>query len=200
MSAVGARIRQARISKGITQAELAKRLGVAYQNIGQWESEKRTPRIETLMKIGKALDVPWVWFTRPELFEHDFETAQTEYNKTAEQNRVHKAFFAVLEAVYGKSTEHVIHGEYGEERYWVYDNSGDPFALMSDDIEVVAEAACSVTKTLVKRFAVTEEETEVRIKEIQREESRLVAESKGEDFPEAAQGESSPEGKNTTEE
>lgn len=55
---MGERIKNARIAANITQAELAKRLGVAYQNIGQWESGKRNPKLDTLQKIAKALNVP----------------------------------------------------------------------------------------------------------------------------------------------
>lgn len=182
MNTVGERIREARQDREMTQAELAKRLGVAYQNIGQWESGKRIPKVETLMKIGKALSVPWVWFTRPDLFENNLEKAQTEYNMATEQNRAHKAFFSVLEGIYGKSTEHIIHGEHSDERYWVYDNSGDPFALMSDDISIMANLVRSMTKTLVDRFAITEEEAMEQIKKIQSEEAIIMAKRREDDF------------------
>lgn len=58
---IGDRIKNARIAANMTQAELAKRLGVAYQNIGQWESGKRNPKFDTLKKIAKALNVSVAW-------------------------------------------------------------------------------------------------------------------------------------------
>ena len=160
MDAVGKRIREARQAMGMTQAELAKRLGVTYQNIGQWENGKRIPRVETLMKIGQALNVSWIWFTRPELFDNVLKAAQNEYRGSVSQHNAHEAFYAVLEGAYGKATEHIVTGKYCNERYLVYDNSGEPFALMEDDISIISEAVYSVMDTLTHRFALTEQEAE----------------------------------------
>ncbi len=54
---IGEKIKAARISANMTQAELAEKLGVAYQNIGQLESGKRKPKLETIQKIADALGV-----------------------------------------------------------------------------------------------------------------------------------------------
>lgn len=56
----GARIKAARKAAGMTQAELANRLGIPYQSIGQWENDLRNPKLETLQKIASALGVPVV--------------------------------------------------------------------------------------------------------------------------------------------
>ena len=53
----GQRIKAARLKAGMTQAELAKKLGVAYQNIGQFERDVRKPKYETLERIAGALNV-----------------------------------------------------------------------------------------------------------------------------------------------
>lgn len=50
-------IKRARIDKGLTQAELAKKLGMSPSYIGQYESGNRRPKPETLMKIAEALGV-----------------------------------------------------------------------------------------------------------------------------------------------
>lgn len=54
----GARIRSARQKAGITQAELAQKLGIPYQSVSQWERDTRNPKIETLQRIADALDTP----------------------------------------------------------------------------------------------------------------------------------------------
>ena len=54
---IGEKIKAARIAARMTQADLAKILGVAYQNIGQWESGKRNPKLDTIIKISEALGV-----------------------------------------------------------------------------------------------------------------------------------------------
>ena len=52
-------IARVRREKGITQAQLAERLGIKQPMIARWETGKRKPKIETLMRIAKALGVQW---------------------------------------------------------------------------------------------------------------------------------------------
>lgn len=47
----------ARKNKGITQIELAEMLHVSNGTVGNWESGKRTPDIESVAKIASILDV-----------------------------------------------------------------------------------------------------------------------------------------------
>lgn len=48
-------ITSARITSGLTQAQLAERVGVAPQQIGAWERGERKPKIDALMRIAHAL-------------------------------------------------------------------------------------------------------------------------------------------------
>ena len=52
-------IAQARIARGMTQAQLAEAIGVKPQQVGQWENGGRKPKMDALMRIGKALGVDW---------------------------------------------------------------------------------------------------------------------------------------------
>ena len=63
---VGERIRAARKSAGLTQAQLAEKSGVASISIHQYESGKRQPRIEQLKKIGSSCDWSRERFTMDE--------------------------------------------------------------------------------------------------------------------------------------
>ena len=54
---IGQRIKAARKKAGMTQKELAKKLDIPYQSIGQWENDQRNPKIETLQRISNALGV-----------------------------------------------------------------------------------------------------------------------------------------------
>lgn len=58
MMTTGQRIKSARKAVGITQAELADRLGISYVGVSQWENNLRNPKLETLQRIADALDVP----------------------------------------------------------------------------------------------------------------------------------------------
>lgn len=53
----GQRIKSAREQASMTQIELANKLNISYQSIGQWERDVRTPKQSTLIKIAKALGV-----------------------------------------------------------------------------------------------------------------------------------------------
>jgi len=55
---VGEKIKQIRKDKGLTQDDLAKKLGISRAAMGQFEKESSHPRIRTLQKIADALDVP----------------------------------------------------------------------------------------------------------------------------------------------
>ena len=54
----GQLIKAARKRAGMTQAELADKLGIPYQSVSQWERGTRSPKIETLERIADALGVP----------------------------------------------------------------------------------------------------------------------------------------------
>lgn len=54
---VGEKIRQYRKAKGLSQKELGKLSDTAETTIRQYEGGKRTPRIEQIEKIAKALDL-----------------------------------------------------------------------------------------------------------------------------------------------
>lgn len=54
---IGDRIRAIRKGKGLTQKELAKKLGVSASMIGQYETNVRNPKFETIQKIASSLGV-----------------------------------------------------------------------------------------------------------------------------------------------
>ena len=54
----GELIKDIRVRSGMTQAELAERLGVTPQAISQYERGVKKPKIETVSRIARALDVP----------------------------------------------------------------------------------------------------------------------------------------------
>ena len=53
----GEYIKKIRQEKGLSQKELGEKLGVSQQMIGQWETGKANPKIETIQKIADALEV-----------------------------------------------------------------------------------------------------------------------------------------------
>ena len=58
----GKRIRTARIASGLTQKELAQKLGVSAALVGQYETGIRNPKIDTLNRIAEALSLSSSFF------------------------------------------------------------------------------------------------------------------------------------------
>lgn len=58
---IGERIRQARKSSGMSQSDLALRVGVSQPAIANWESGVHDPRRLTLAKLADALEAPLDW-------------------------------------------------------------------------------------------------------------------------------------------
>ena len=50
------KIKEIREKKGLTQLELANKLGTTYQVISDYERNKRTPSIERAMQLADALE------------------------------------------------------------------------------------------------------------------------------------------------
>lgn len=61
MSALGARIREARKSRGLTQTQLADTLGTSQGWLSQWERGTRTPSVDWLSRLADALGVSMDW-------------------------------------------------------------------------------------------------------------------------------------------
>lgn len=51
------RIRETRQARGMTQVQLAKKLGVTKQSLSNWENDNIQPSIDTLEKLAHHLDV-----------------------------------------------------------------------------------------------------------------------------------------------
>lgn len=49
------RLKEFRLSKGITQEELAEKLNVGQNTISQWETGERIPRVPTVLKLAEVL-------------------------------------------------------------------------------------------------------------------------------------------------
>ncbi len=59
--AIGARIKQARHNKGLSQHDLALLLGITAGAVGQWEIGANLPQMSTFQKLVEVLDVSRDW-------------------------------------------------------------------------------------------------------------------------------------------
>lgn len=54
---VGAKVREVRAERGVSQAELARRIGIIPQNLARLEMGRHVPSLDVLLKIARALEV-----------------------------------------------------------------------------------------------------------------------------------------------
>lgn len=82
----GERIKIARKKAALTQAELGMQLGVSGSMIAQYETGKRVPKYEQLVKIAAALKIN-PFDLLPEDVKKQFENVPTFFNSSDEKNR-----------------------------------------------------------------------------------------------------------------
>ncbi|MGX8833029.1 helix-turn-helix domain-containing protein [Amedibacillus sp. YH-ame6] len=54
----GEKLKEARISKNMSQSDVAKELNISRQSISKWENNKNTPDLENLILLGKLYQIP----------------------------------------------------------------------------------------------------------------------------------------------
>lgn len=69
----GEMIRQARTAAGLTQKELAAKLGIVPNNISQYENGTRKPKVDTLRRIAEAIGC-----SLPELVGDDMKISKAD--------------------------------------------------------------------------------------------------------------------------
>lgn len=77
-------IRAARHRAGITQKELARRLGTTQSVVARWESGRVSPTVETLSRVVRACGLDLVISLRP-TDDHDLGLALESQRLTPEQ-------------------------------------------------------------------------------------------------------------------
>ena len=59
---IGQKIKTGRLSRNMTQADLAKALGVSPSAVGMWEQDRREPDFDTLEALADVFNVPMSYF------------------------------------------------------------------------------------------------------------------------------------------
>lgn len=134
MRTVGENIKQIRKEKNMTQKELGAKIGgISQQQIGQWETGKANPKIETIEKIAYALDVPITKLVE-NLTINQYKMT-SEYKKVELHVNAYQGIKAILKHMYGGFEEKDIQAEYGESFYYLVGNEQNHFILYEGDIE-----------------------------------------------------------------
>lgn len=99
MLSISTRVRRSRALAGMTQAELARRLGVQRSAVTQWESQGgTTPSVAHLAKIADETNVRFEWLATgrgacsPEEGEFDIAVNTDEYARDHLESRILESF------------------------------------------------------------------------------------------------------------
>jgi len=102
---LGGRIWRARDALGLTLADLAERLGLAEETVGEWERDRAEPRADALARLAGVLSVAPSWLVagvgEAPCAPPDREATQTIQRRLQEIRRLHEETgeaIAVLEA------------------------------------------------------------------------------------------------------
>lgn len=93
-------IRIMRLKVGMTQQELADKLGISYVGISAWETGARNPKYETLVKIADALGVPIEELTSTEIAENESEGERDAKKRMENKQEICNLLLAALQATY----------------------------------------------------------------------------------------------------
>lgn len=96
----GAKIKEIRIEKGLTQKQLGDMCGMADSAIRRYENGNANPKIETLQKIADALGMPLYDFLDNDLFD-----AATIYPEEYEENLIDSKIDAIMKDISLSETE-----------------------------------------------------------------------------------------------
>ena len=74
---LGERIRAARNAKGLTQKQLAEKIGAKHNSISDWENDKNCPDTSTIQHLCQALDCEPNYFLGSDLAEEPPELSES---------------------------------------------------------------------------------------------------------------------------
>jgi phage repressor protein C with HTH and peptisase S24 domain len=144
MKTIHSRIKQARINSGLTQAQLAERLGVSPQSVQQWESST-APRRNRLVVLCSVLgvDPDWVLFGRERhSSDADHNLMQKENNISVAKPTLADTSFAIQNNTVDKySVESLNDGVKKVYRVDILDitaSAGAGFIAQSEAVEIIS--------------------------------------------------------------
>jgi Zn-dependent peptidase ImmA (M78 family)/transcriptional regulator with XRE-family HTH domain len=139
---VGARIRRARIMKGLSQAQLGEGLNKTQTAVSYWEAGRRSPDLDDLIELADVLDVPVSYF---------FERSEAKPKEKSGKKRVLLRAEATLRPFEFLSSEIAAFADFAE----------DTMEPLAGKIRVAAEDPTRAAQQLLAQAHVTKTPIEV---------------------------------------
>lgn len=86
MVSLGQRLKQVRVEKGFSQADVADFLNISRQSISRWETDKAYPDIDNLVELSKYYEVSIdELLTETKVLQHEINQKTEQMNKNIEE-------------------------------------------------------------------------------------------------------------------
>lgn len=145
---IGENIRKYRKEKGLTQKELAERLGVSQAMITQYENGKRIPKIDTINNIAGALEMG-IRRLYPDFSREEWETSDT-FKRVQAQRKTDEIILNLLSSLYGnieKVKDHLEKSAY--DTYFKLTINEKEHILTREDLKIIGEYLGSTLPLLI---------------------------------------------------
>lgn len=147
---VGNQIRKIRLEKGLTQREVSERCGIAEPTIRKYESGKLNPKRETLQRIARALEVPWISLTGDQSL--DYVVGKKQANEVRKETDLINAILTILNYLYGGVEDKEISGRYGSTFCYFVGKKPNRFALYEDNVDALKKLVLSTVSIMTEQI------------------------------------------------
>ena len=97
MSSIGENIKKARISAGLTQKELAEKLGIKAATISAFEKDRTNIKSLTVSKIANALNIDVIELYRTDTFNNNVTLTLKRYEELLKKEKAFDEIVAIYE-------------------------------------------------------------------------------------------------------
>lgn len=103
------KLKKIRIKTGLSQRQLAEKLGVSQNAICNWENGKREPKFETIKEIADLFDVPisYFWNDTPLNISEDFASPDSNTTPIDTKNKNDVKILKTFKSIYPASVEEI---------------------------------------------------------------------------------------------
>lgn len=150
---IGEQIKTARKAEGLTQAQLAERIGVATGTIQQYERGIRQPRFEILEKIADELQISVLYFAGNSIFS-DYEAAKADHIEALKERSIDGDLTSIIETMFGGYKLETVQGKFGSSTIQIYGGKDNSFSISSDNFYTICCAVQGLISGLVSALSV----------------------------------------------
>lgn len=158
---IGEQIKKYRKEAGLTQKQLGEKLGISQQQIAQYESGKRVPKIDTINNIAGALNMG-VRRLYPDFTMDEWRKSETYKNARASHDK-RELLINLLSFIYGEFEEIEYNSRISESSYSKYYKAiinNNEYHLTIEQLDLILEYIEKTLPCILDIMIATRKDTE----------------------------------------